>query len=212
MALVMLAVIAAVTAFLSIRELSTSAGRVLDRGTGAVERIAGVIAGVWNVQPEIIYDDSVIVEKGHGASKLIVVEHPVEVRREMSHEFLRSTKRLRVEGRFIAMAGFDLEKPFEVQLDGESLSVIVPPPEIIAIESEKLEISEMRDGLWNKLTPAEVELAMNELPDLAREKVANLAVLDEVITSFEQQLQQRLGDDWNVRVRTVVATPQAVAD
>ncbi len=211
-ALVLVAAIIAATALFIIHELTSSAGEVIDKGAGAAERVVGIITGIWNVQPEILYDDSVIVEKGEGASKLVVVEHPVEVRREMNHEFLRSTKRLRVEGKFKALAGFDLEKPFQIEVIDNIVQITLPEPEIIAIESDQLEISEMRNGLWNKLTPEEVEQAMNELPDLARDKVTSLNILDEAVADFGRQIQERLGAGWEVEVKTAVSVQTFIED
>lgn len=187
------------------RLVERSAGateRVVDAGARAARRLAETLTEIGMTTPRILHEDSVIIERGRGVNQLIVLRHPVEVRREMTHRFLHSTKRFRVEGEFLVLAGFDLDKPFSVRAEGESVDVLVPEPEILGVEVVAIDIREMRDGLWNKLTEEEVERAMNALPDLARRKVDDMAVLNDAVTTLEATLRDRLGEDWSVRVRS----------
>ena len=210
-ALVLIVLIAAGAVYLSVREAGQSAGRMFEGGANAAEKLAGAVSGLWNVRPQVVYDDSVVVERGTGVARLVVVEHPVEVSREMSHEFLRSTKRLRIEGEFLVLAGFDLDKPFSVTTSGELVEVVVPAPEVLGVETVDIEVREMRDGLWNKLRPEEIEQAVNDLPGLARSQVGEMAILDQAVAEFEDSLRERLGGNWSVRVTTATSTPDETA-
>ena len=134
------------------------------------------------------------------------------VRREFAHEYiwehqwLGSTKRLRLRGNFAAKAGFDLNENFHVEIDPQSLGVQValPPPRVLGVEMMSYKAEE-EDGFWNKLNPQEREEAVNALLASARATAdADSTLRDEAQRMLEFQIAAAVtesGGQWDGAVR-----------
>lgn len=134
------------------------------------------------------------------------------VRREFAHEYiwehqwLGSTKRLRLRGNFAAKAGFDLNENFHVEIDPQSLGVQValPPPRVLGVEMMSYKAEE-EDGFWNKLNPQEREEAVNALLASARATAdADSTLRDEAQRMLEFQIAEAVaegGGQWDGAAR-----------
>ena len=134
------------------------------------------------------------------------------VRREFAHEYiwehqwLGSTKRLRLRGNFAAKAGFDLNENFHVEIDPQSLGVQValPPPRVLGVEMMSYKAEE-EDGFWNKLNPQEREEAVNALLASARATAdADSTLRDEAQRMLEFQIATAVtesGGQWDGAAR-----------
>ena len=134
------------------------------------------------------------------------------VRREFAHEYiwehqwLGSTKRLRLRGNFAAKAGFDLNENFHVAIDPQGLGVQValPPPRVLGVEMMSYKAEE-EDGFWNKLNPQEREEAVNALLASARATAdADSTLRDEAQRMLEFQIAAAVtesGGQWDGAVR-----------
>jgi hypothetical protein len=58
-----------------------------------------------------------------------------------------------------------------------------------------VEVQAFENGLWNRISAADVEKEMAALPALAREKVSQSALTSEAETTLQQQLETRLGTE-----------------
>jgi len=88
---------------------------------------------------------------------------------EWEHQWLGSTKRLHLRGRFAAKAGYDLNENFYFEIDSNNLQVEVslPEPRVLGVEMINYRAEE-EEGFWNKLSAAEREEAVNALLASAR--------------------------------------------
>ncbi len=161
------------------------------RGLAEVGRsAASAIERVLLVRPRVVVGERTIAEQQVGVTKLVLVERDLVVTREMEHTFLRSTKRLSLRGRFRASAGFDLGEAFTVVVEDNRIVLAVPPPKTLTVELLDLEAEEDRDGLWNKVTPEDREVAARELLASARRKADETGLP----SAAEDELRKRLAD------------------
>jgi len=134
------------------------------------------------------------------------------VRREFAHEYiwehqwLGSTKRLRLRGNFAAKAGFDLDDNFRIEIDPQTLRVQVtlPPPRVLGVEMISYKAEE-EDGYWNKLNPQEREEAVNALLASARAAAeADSTLREEAQRMLEFQIAEAVaesGGQWDSPTR-----------
>jgi hypothetical protein len=134
------------------------------------------------------------------------------VRREFAHEYtwehqwLGSTKRLRLRGTFAAKAGFDLHGNLRVEIDPQDLrvQVVLPPPRVLGVEMLSYKAEE-EDGFWNKLNPQEREEAVNALLASARATAeADTGLRDEAQRMLEFQIAETVaesGGQWGGTAR-----------
>ena len=136
------------------------------------------------------------------------------VERETEDTWMGSTKRLRVRGTFRVKAGFDLTKPFSVQIaDGSppTVAVRMPPPRLLSVEQENVEVLTMENGLWNHMQPDEYAQAVNELTTDARLKAVRDGMVAEAKTRFAEQLAQKLGPGQQLEISTAPLSTQEAA-
>ena len=134
--------------------------------------------------------------------ELAVVTRETMVEREMEHEWLGSKKRIKLRGTYSVRAGFDLTQPLSVRLDHRRISAELPQPKILAIDPRDVEVLAFDNGLWNKITPTDLESELRALPDLARRKAAESGLMKEALDTFTKRLHDQLGSDYDIDVRT----------
>jgi hypothetical protein len=164
--------------------------------------IASVFERTFQFQPQVTVEQNVILEQVTRTAELATAQRTVVVEREYENRWLLSTKRLRARGTFVAKAGFDLNKGVEARADRSagSLQVVFPAPELLTVSQERVEMLEWDNGLWNKLSGAETEEAVNELAALANQSAEEQGLLDEARASVEAQIAERLSDETGLAV------------
>jgi hypothetical protein len=110
----------------------------------------------------------------------------------MEHEFLGSKKRIRLRGTYVVKAGFDLREKFAVQIDGRRIRAELPAPKVLSIDPRDTEVLVLDNGLWNKITPTDLETELRALPDLARAKAEQTALPAEAYDTFTKRLREQL--------------------
>lgn len=174
--------------------------RVFGAGSDKLEDWAGKVRGAFvavaGMQPRVTVNEQVVYEQSSSVLELAVIEREMLVERETEDTWMGSTKRLRVRGTFRVKAGFDLTQPFSVRIaDGSPpvVAVQMPPPRILSVEQEKMEVLTMDNGLWNHMSPAEYAQAVNDLNTDARLKALRDGMVADAKKQFAEQLERKLG-------------------
>ena len=183
--------------------------RIFGAGTGKLEDWAGKVRGAFvaiaGMQPRVTVNEHVVYEQSNSMLELAVVEREMSVERETEDTWMGSTKKLRVRGTFRVKAGFDLTQPFAVQItDGSPpvVSVRMPPPRLLSVEQENIEVLTMDNGLWNHMQPGEYAQAVNDLNTDARLKALRDGLVTEAKKRFTEQLEQKLGPGERLEITT----------
>jgi hypothetical protein len=111
------------------------------------------------------------------------------------HTWAGSTKRVKLHGTFMAKAGFDLQQDVVVDLRPDEIAVRLPHASILGVEQTQTEVLAFENGLWNRISAADLENELAALPDLARRKAAESGILDEAEATLQKQLNERVHAD-----------------
>ena len=163
-------------------------------GEPAVElakRIADGVARRLQFRPEVRIDRETVLEGEAPVLELVTVRREFAHEYAWEHQWLGSTKRLRLRGMFAAKAGYDLNENFYFQIDSDDLQVEVglPEPRVLGVEMMAYRAEE-EEGFWNKLSTEEREQAVNELLSSARATAANDASL---LRDARRMLDEQIG-------------------
>ena len=164
-------------------------------GEPAVElakRIADGVARRLQFRPEVRIDRETVLEGETPVLELATVRREFAHEYAWEHQWLGSTKRLRLRGMFAAKAGYDLNENFYFQIDSDDLQVEVglPEPRVLGVEMMAYRAEE-EEGFWNKLSAEEREQAVNELLSSARAAAANdTGLLRDARRMLDEQIGQ----------------------
>jgi hypothetical protein len=154
------------------------------------KQIRDAFAELFELQPRISVQNNIVYEQSKSIFELSVVSQDTEITHEYDQTWLGSTKRIRIHATYRVKAGFDLNEGFTVNIEEQDISIRTPPARILSVEPEKITVEELRDGLWNKIQPQDVQTQLAVLPDLARSNEAALPA--EAEQTFKQMISSRL--------------------
>ena len=168
-------------------------------------RVSKAFAELGHLQPRITIRDRVFFEQTKAMLELAVVSRETQVEREMEHEWLGSKKRMRLRGTYQVRAGFDLTQPFSVRVDGRRIETRLPPPKILSVDSKDIEVTVFENGLWNKISPAELEGELRALPVLARQKAGETGLQKEAFDAFAARVRDKFAPEYEVEIKVATS-------
>ncbi len=168
----------------------------------AARTVSEAFAEVAHLQPKVTVHDRVFFEQTTSVLELAVVSRETQVEHETEHEWLGSTKRLKLRGVFLVKVGFDLTRPFAVQIEGSHVTADLPPPTILSVEQTSLEILAFENGIWNKISPTDLEDEIRTLTFLARNKANTAGLRQEALTTLRSRLREKLAPGFEIEART----------
>ncbi len=201
-----------VVTFIFLR-LESWPGRTAKQGTAELERIGrdvrDAIVDVAHLQPRVTINNRVYLEKTTATAQLAILSRQVEVEHELLHTWVGSTKRIKLHGTFTAKAGFDLQQDVAVDIRPEEITIRLPHASILGVELKQTEVLSFENGLWNRISAADLENELAALPELARQRAAESGILAEAEAALQKQLNERIPAD---RRFTVVFQETPVKD
>ena len=192
-------IIAGLIAYLFHR-METWPGRV-------AQQVREAFGEVAQLQPRITVKERVFFEQTASVLELVVASRTTHVERDFEHNWLGSTKRMRLSGSYDVRAGFDLTKPFNVSVDDNKVVVEVPPPRILSVDQKDIEVLAFENGLWNRVQPQDLEAELRTLPLQARARATEAGLQKEALELFTTRLKERLGPKFQVEVKVTTPTP-----
>ena len=188
--------IVAVVALVIFLRLETWPARTARQSSAELERLgkdlrAGFI-DIAHLQPRITINNRVYVEQTAPVSELVVVSRGIEVEHEFLHSWVGSSKRVKLHGTFTAKAGFDLRQHVTIDIRPTEILVELSHAQILGIEQNQVDVLAFENGLWNRISGADVQSELSILPQLARQKAAESGLPEEAERILQQQLDQRI--------------------
>ncbi|CAN5639941.1 hypothetical protein BH20VER1_BH20VER1_17470 [soil metagenome] len=203
MILLALAILAALAVFIFWR-LETWPLRMAGAGTAELERLATKVRDAFvdlgQLQPRVTINNRVYMEQVLPIAELALVSRQIAVDHEFNHSWAGSTKRVRLHGTYTAKAGFDLQNKLTVDVRDDGIFVHLPRAKILSVEQEKVEVLAFENGLWNRISAADLEKEFAAVPKLARDKAEAAGLPADAERSLQEQLQQRLGTERPLQV------------
>ena len=207
LALVVL-VLALLAGFIFYR-IETWPARTAASGVSELERIGRTARDEFvrlaHLQPRVTINNRVYLEQSTDLAELAVLARRVQVEHEMLHTWAGSQKRIRLHGTYLVKAGFDLRDKFKVDIRPNEIVMELPHARIFSVEQEAVEVLTLENGLWNRISPADIQAELGQLPSLARQKAADLPVQAE--QTFRQQLLEKFRPEQPVRAIFPGPTP-----
>jgi hypothetical protein len=157
-----------------------------------VAKVREAFIDLFHLQPTINVSQDILLKQTATAPELVIASRDAEVTREAVQTWWGSTKTIRLHSVYRVKAGFDLAQKFDVQVRESEITIKVPPARILNVEPLSMTVEELRDGLWNKIQPQDIENEVNKMPELAKAKSSSLP--EEAQKIFEQLLATKLGD------------------
>jgi hypothetical protein len=169
--------------------------RTARQSTEELERVGRGIRDAFvevaQLQPRVTVNSRVYLEKTTAMAELAILSRQIEVEHEFLHTWAGSTKRVKLHGTFTAKAGFDLQQDFTVDLRPDEITVRIPHASILGVELKQTEVLAFENGLWNRISAADLQNELAALPELARQKAAESGISLEAETALQKQLDER---------------------
>jgi hypothetical protein len=164
-------------------------------GEPAVELAKRIVDGIsrrLQFRPEVRINRETVLQRDTALLELVTVRREFVHEYEWEHQWLGSTKRLRLRGTFAAKAGFDLNDEFYLEMDpsNRQVELFLPEPRVLGVEMTGYEAEE-EEGYWNKLGAEEREQAVNALLASARQAAMNDV---DLMSEARQMLQWQIGE------------------
>lgn len=193
----------AFTSKLIVDQISSLPARLVnsasDQAIADARKIRDAFVDLFQLEPKISVNENAVFEQTKTALELVVLDRDTDVTRDAAQTWFGSTKKIRIHATYRVKAGFDLSKKLEVNVEGHDVNIKVPKATILGVEPLSLTVDELRDGLWNKIQPQDIDRELEKMPELARAKAGSLP--DEAEQTFERLVSQKLGD-LHVHVQT----------
>jgi hypothetical protein len=196
LALTLIALIGAAVLTIIFLRLESWPGRTAKQSTAELERIGrdvrDAFVDVAHLQPRVTVNNRVYLEKTTATAQLAILSRQIEVEHEMLHTWAGSTKRVKLHGTFTAKAGFDLQQDVTVDVRPDEITIRLPHASILGVEQKQTEVLAFENGLWNRISAADLENELATLPDLARQKAAESGILADAEAALQKQLHDRV--------------------
>jgi hypothetical protein len=194
--LLLVALLTVFTAKMLFDQVTSWPARILnsasDQAAAQVRKIRDAFVELFDLQPKISIHEQVVYDPTKTALELAILTRDFVVTRDAAQTWLGSTKTIRIHATYRAKAGFDLAQKLEVNVADRQANVKVPNAKILSIEPLSVVVEELRDGLWNKIQPQDVDRELARMQEFARAKASSLP--HDAEQSFERLLSQKLAD------------------
>lgn len=179
----------------------------IEHTKAAANDVAIRVMDAIQVRPKVVANHRTIVEQQADVLQLVTVEKRLTERQRIDDSWLHSTKTLEIEADFVIRAGFDLTKPFTIEIEqgGERLRVKLPTAQILGVDLRDVRFLRDEDGYWNKVNAADRELALRKL----RERIEREAGESGLTLEARRLAEKRLAEILTGPGRTMVFDPEA---
>src|SRR5216110_2467307 len=195
-ALTLVALTIAMTILIIFLRLESWPVRTARQSTAELERLGknlrAAFVDIAHLQPRITINDRVYMEQTTPVSELVVLSRRVEVEHELLHTWVGSSKRVKLHGTFVVKAGFDLQHNLSIDIRPNEIIVQLPRARVLGIEQDQVDVLAFENGLWNRISGADMQSELSILPQLARQKAAESGMPEEAERILQQQLLERI--------------------
>lgn len=163
---------------------------VVAKGYGLARRVAKDVVDTLNFRPRVTVGSETIYQKDTPILELATVSRRFSHTYFFEHKWAGSAKRFEIKGDFVAKAGYNLQRPFSIDVspDGTRIRMTMPPVQILSVEEISESVLHDENGFWNRVTPQEREDAKNKLLAQARKIISQSDLLTQAEANFMQQL------------------------
>jgi hypothetical protein len=170
--------------------------RTLTQGTDDIERLGrdlrSAFIDIAHLQPRITINNRTFASETTPTSELVVVSRELKVRREFSHTWAGSSKRIKLVGFFKVKAGFDIRQDVSVDIRPDEIAVTLPHAEILGLEQSRVDVLALENGLWNRISSTDVQNELAALSQQARQQALESGLTADAEQELQRQLDKRI--------------------
>jgi Protein of unknown function (DUF4230) len=210
-ALALAVLILAVAGVFIFWRLETWPARTISQSTEDLERLGkdlrAAFIDIAHLQPRITINNKTVVDAPMPTAELAVLERELKVKREFQHSWAGSSTRIKLSGTFLVKAGFDLRQGQDVAVDVRPDEIVIQLPHaiIVGVEENHVDVLALENGLWNRITGADLENELSQLPEVARKQAQEIDLPAEAEQDLQRQLNKRIHSKQPIRL--VFANP-----
>jgi hypothetical protein len=147
---------------------------------------------IVNFRPKVTTGGVTVVEASREIAELSTIEKTFEHTYTYESTWLGSTKRIKITGTFVAKAGYDLTKPFAIDVSADRMTIraTLPPAQLNSIEQTKITAMDDEDGWWNRISAEERAAAANSLLRDAKQSIQTTRLLEEADAALLNQIEK----------------------
>jgi hypothetical protein len=176
--------------------LETWPARTIGQGTEDLERLGkdlrSAFIDIAHLQPRITINNRTVVDEATPTAELAILERELKVKREFLHSWAGSSKRIKLSGTFNVKAGFDLRQDVTVDVRPDEILIQLPHAQIVGIEEKHVDVLALENGLWNRITGADLQNELAQLPEMARRQATEIDLPGEAEKELQRQLTKRI--------------------
>jgi len=176
--------------------LETWPARTIGQGTEDLERLGkdlrSAFIDIAHLQPRITINNRTVVDEATPTAELAILERELKVKREFLHSWAGSSKRIKLSGTFNVKAGFDLRQDVTVDVRPDEILIQLPHAQIVGIEEKHVDVLALENGLWNRISGADLQNELAQLPETARRQATEIDLPAEAEKELQRQLTKRI--------------------
>ena len=216
LALTLVVLIAIAGALLVFWRLETWPARTIGQGTEDLERLGrdlrSAFIDIAHLQPRITINNKTVVdENASPTAELATLTKQLKVKREFAHTWAGSSKRIKLSGTFLVKAGFDLRQDVTVDVRPEEIVIQLPHAQIVGVEEQHVDVLALENGLWNRISGADLQNELAQLPDMARRQATEIDLPKEAEQELQRQLTKRIQARQTIRLAFTNQRPMELA-
>src|SRR6266403_2724535 len=192
----LMALIIAVVVVIIFVRLETWPARTARQSTAELEKLGkdlrAAFIDIAHLQPRITINNRVYMEQTTPVSELVVLSRRIEVEHAFLHNWLGSSKRIKLHGTFTVKAGFDLQQNLSIDIRPDQLVIQLPHAQILDVAQDQIDVLAFDNGFWNRISGDDVQSELSILPQLARERAAETGLSVEAERALQKQLDERI--------------------
>jgi Protein of unknown function (DUF4230) len=171
--------------------------RTIGQGAEDLERLGNDVRSAFidiaHLQPRITVNNRTIVDEAASpTAELAILTKQLKVKREFLHTWAGSSKRIKLSGTFNVKAGFDLRQDVAVDVRPDEILIRLPHAQIVGIEQTHVDVLSLESGLWNRISGADLQNELAQLPEMARRQAEEVSLPAEAELELQRQISKRI--------------------
>jgi hypothetical protein len=168
----------------------------VDAAKALATGLSSAMHQAFNITPQVTINKTVFIQGTTPLAELATVQKRMTINYVFEDKWLHSQKRMTLKGRFTAKAGFDLHKPFrlDVHTNPTTVSLVLSEPKILSLELNDYEIETADGGWWNKLTQEDQKTAVEDMIRTAKAEALDSSLRQEAKENIEKTVREIVGN------------------
>jgi hypothetical protein len=163
--------------------------RVAENAYDGARKIGEDLRRAFQFTPSITVNNTVVIEQQASVLELATTSQYFRHRYEWVNSWMKSTKKIQIEGSFQAKAGFDLNERFTINITNGTAIVTVPAAKLLSLSPGNDIVARDENGIWNWVNEDDRNTALNAFITDAQKYAQRSPILKQAQRNLEEQLK-----------------------